>query len=79
VAFLFLKKTREPIGIIPKMMIIAQTVIKTGCFLDYALSLRGLQVKLMKMAAFHNEITMGEVEQISMNLPRLKRWQLSSI
>ena len=47
---------------------------QNGVFLDHALSLRGLQIKLMKMAAFHNEITLGEVEQISMNLPRLKRW-----
>jgi hypothetical protein len=48
-------------------------------FLDHSLSLHGMQVKLMEMAAFHNEITLGEVEQIIMNLPRLKRWQMSSI
>jgi len=50
-----------------------------GEFLDHSLTLHGLQVKLMEMAAFHDEITLGEVEQLIRNLPRLKRWQMSSI
>jgi hypothetical protein len=52
---------------------------QNGAFLDHSLNLHGMRVKLMEMAAFHNEITLGEVEQIIMNLPRLKRWQMSSI
>ena len=52
---------------------------QNGEFLDHSLTLHGMQVKLMKMAAFHNEFTLGEVEQISINLSRLKRWQMSSI
>src|SRR5680860_143003 len=47
---------------------------QNGEFLDHSLTLHGLQVKLMEMAAFHNEINLGEVEQIIMNLPRLKGW-----
>jgi hypothetical protein len=52
---------------------------QNGKFLDHSLTLHRMQVRLMEMAAFHNEITLGEVEQIIMNLPRLKRWQMSSI
>ena len=52
---------------------------QNGKFLDHSLNLHGMQVKLMEMAAIHNEISLGEVEQIIMNLPRLKRWQMCSI
>jgi hypothetical protein len=52
---------------------------KNGAFIDHSLTLRGLKVKLMEMATFHNEITREEVEQIILNLPMLKRWKMSSI
>jgi hypothetical protein len=50
-----------------------------GEFLDQSLTLPRLRVKLIDRAAFHNEITLEEVEQINKNLPRLKRWKMSSI
>lgn len=52
---------------------------ENGKFLEPSLSLHELEVKLMEMAEIHNEITLEEAQQIIMNLPNLKRWQMSSI
>lgn len=52
---------------------------QAGEFVDPSLTLQKLEVKLMEMAEIHNEITLEEAQQISMNLPNLKRWQMGSI
>jgi hypothetical protein len=48
-------------------------------FLEPSLSLHELEIKLLGMAEIQNEITLEEAQQIIINLPNLKRWQMSNI
>lgn len=52
---------------------------QNGEFVNHALSMQNLEMKLMEMANVHNEITLEEAQQIIMNLPYLKRWQMYRI
>lgn len=50
-----------------------------GEFKDHSLTLHQLEIKLMEMAEFHNEISLEEAQEIIRKLPTLKRWQMSNI
>lgn len=55
------------------------TCYQNGEFVNLSLSMQKLEVKLMEMANVHNEINLEEAQQIIMNLPNLKRWQMCRI
>lgn len=50
-----------------------------GEFTNLHLTLHELELNLMDMAKVHNEISLEEAQQIIRCLPKLKRWEMSSI
>lgn len=50
---------------------------KNGEFIDKALTVHTLQVKLMKQARNHQQMTQEEADIIIRKLPYLKRWKMS--